>query len=47
MPDMNQIEIPQSFMALFVIAGRLKLNAALEIVVSSLRALRRHGLHAH
>ena len=33
MPDMNQIEIPQSFMALFVTAGRLKPNASLEVVV--------------
>ena len=33
MPDMNQIEIPQSFIALFVTAGRLKPNASLELVV--------------
>ena len=33
MPDMNQIEIPQSFMALFVAAGRLKPSASLEVVV--------------
>ncbi|MCX7169062.1 MAG: ATPase with chaperone activity [Proteobacteria bacterium] len=32
MPDMNQIEIPQSFMALFVAAGRLKPSASLEVV---------------
>jgi hypothetical protein len=33
MPDMNQIEIPQSFMALFVTAGRRKPSASLEVVV--------------
>jgi hypothetical protein len=33
MPDMNQIEIPRSFMALFVTAGRLKPSASLEVVV--------------
>ena len=33
MPNMNQIEIPQSFMALFVTAGRLKPSASLEVVV--------------
>ena len=33
MSDMNQIEIPQSFMALFVAAGRLKPSASLEVVV--------------
>lgn len=33
MPDMNQTEIPQSFMALFVVAGRLKSSASLEVVV--------------
>ncbi len=32
MPDMNQIEIPQSFIALFVTAGRLKPGASLEVV---------------
>ena len=32
MPNMNQIEIPQSFMALFVAAGRLKPSASLELV---------------
>jgi hypothetical protein len=31
---MNQIEIPQSFMTLFVTPGRLKSNASLEVVVS-------------
>ena len=33
MPDMNQIEIPQSFIALFVTAGRLNPGASLEVVV--------------
>jgi len=33
MPDMNQIEIPQSFMALFVSAGRLNPSASLKVVV--------------
>ena len=32
MSDMNQIEIPQSFIALFVTAGRLKPGASLEVV---------------
>ena len=30
---MNQIEIPQSFMALFVTAGRLNPSASLEVVI--------------
>lgn len=30
---MNQIEIPPSFMALFVTAGRLKPNASLEVII--------------
>ena len=34
MPNMNQVEIPQSFMALFVTAGRLKPDASLEVVVN-------------
>ncbi|MEI6704884.1 MAG: ATPase with chaperone activity [Deltaproteobacteria bacterium] len=34
MPNMNQVEVPQSFMALFVTAGRLKPNVSLEVVVS-------------
>lgn len=33
MSDMNQIEIPRSFMALFITAGHLKPNASLEVVV--------------
>lgn len=33
MPDMNQIEIPQSFMALFVTAGRFKPSTSLEVVI--------------
>ena len=33
MPNMNQIEIPQSFMALFLTADRLKPSASLEVVV--------------
>lgn len=33
MPDMNQIEVPQSFMALFLSAGRLRPGATQDIVV--------------
>jgi hypothetical protein len=32
MPDENQVEIPQSFIALFVVRGRLRAGATREIV---------------
>lgn len=34
MPDESQIEIPQSFIALFVASGRLKPGASLAVVAS-------------
>lgn len=33
MPEENQIEIPQSFIALFIDRGRLQANASQEIVI--------------